>query len=105
METSRNVMAEQGEGVVVPTQTEVLDNVDDDLDRIELWTAALSSFQHPPPVYQPSTVRGDERMMLARNAALPLREVMRSAFRSQPYIAVTIALGIGWLLGRMHRAL
>jgi hypothetical protein len=54
-------MAEQGEGVVVPTQTEVLDNVDDDLDRIELWTAALSSFQHPPPGYQPSTMRGDER--------------------------------------------
>jgi hypothetical protein len=42
-----NVMAEQGEGVVVPTQTEVLDNVDDDLDRIELWTAALGSFQLP----------------------------------------------------------
>jgi hypothetical protein len=101
---SRNVMAEQGEGVVVSTQTEVLNNVDDDLDRIELWTAALSSFQHPPPAYQPSTVRGGERMMLARNTALPLREVMRSAFRKQPYIAVTIALGIGWLLGRMHRS-
>jgi hypothetical protein len=101
METSRNVMAEQGGGVVVPTQSEVLDNVDDDLDRIELLTAALSSFEHPPPAYQPSILRGDERMMLARNTALPLREVMRSAFRSQPYIAVTIALGIG----RMHRAL
>jgi hypothetical protein len=40
-----------------------------------------------------------------RNTALPLREVMRSAFRNQPYIAVTIALSIGWLLGRVHRAL
>ena len=104
-EMSRNVMAEQGEGVVVSTQTEVLNNVDDDLDRIELWTAALGSFQHPPPAYQASTVRGHERMMLARSTALPLREVMRSAFRNQPHIAVTIALGIGWLLGRMHRAL
>jgi hypothetical protein len=53
-------MAKQGEGVVVSTQTEVLNNVDDDLDRIELWTAALASFQHPPPAYQPSTVRGHE---------------------------------------------
>jgi hypothetical protein len=97
-------MAEQGEGVVVPTQTEVLDNVDDDLDRIELWTAALSSFQHPPPGYQPSTMRGDERMISARATALSLGEV-RNAFRDHPYIAVTIALGIGWLLGRMHRAL
>jgi hypothetical protein len=49
MEASSNVMAEQGEGVVVPAQTEVLNNVDEDLDRIELWTAELSSFQHPPP--------------------------------------------------------
>jgi hypothetical protein len=48
-ETSRNVMAKQGEGVVVPTQTEVLNNVDDDLDRIELWTAhwAASSILLP----------------------------------------------------------
>jgi hypothetical protein len=96
-------MAEQGEGVVVPTQTEVLDNVDDDLDRIELWTAALSSFQHPPPVYQPSTMKGDERMISARDTALSLG--VRNAFRHHPYIVVTIALGIGWLLGRMHRAL
>jgi hypothetical protein len=73
--------------------------------EFELWTAALSSFQHPPPAYQPSTLRGHERMKLARNAAIPLTEVMRSAFRNQPYIAVTIAVGIGWLLGRMHRTL
>jgi hypothetical protein len=97
-------MAEQGERVIVPTQAEVLDNVDDDLDRIELSTAALSSFQHPPPAYQP-TVRGEKRMMSARNTALPLGEVVRDAFRNQPYIAFTIALGIGWLLGRMHRSL
>jgi hypothetical protein len=97
-------MAEQGEGVVVPAQTEVLDNVDDDLDRIELWTAALSSFQRPPPAYQSNTVRAGERMISARDTALPLGEV-RNAFRDHPYIAVTIAFGIGWLLGRMHRAL
>jgi hypothetical protein len=32
---------------------EVLSKLDDDLDRIELWTAALSCFQHPAPEYQP----------------------------------------------------
>ena len=59
----------------------------------------------PPPAYQPNTVRGDERMTSARNTTLPLREVMRSVIRKQPHIAVTIALGMGWLLGRMHRSL
>ena len=88
----------------------------------------------PPPAYQPNTVRGDERMTSARNTTLPLREVMRggwkllsaavhnstrsrslltlsstwlwaAAIRKQPHIAVTIALGMGWLLGRMHRSL
>ena len=54
-------MREQREEVVVPHLIEVLDNLDDDLDRIELWTAALSCFQHPAPEYQPDNVMSDER--------------------------------------------
>jgi hypothetical protein len=97
-------MSVQEEGVVAPDQTQVLDSVNNDLDRIELWTAALSSFQRPPPAYLPNTVRADERMILPRDTALPLGEVVRSAFRDHPYIAVTIALGLGWVLGRTHRS-
>jgi hypothetical protein len=37
-------MQEQREEVIVPHRIEVLNNIDDDLDRIELWTAALSCF-------------------------------------------------------------
>ena len=48
-----NVMREPREEVVVPNLIEVLNKLDDDLDRIELWTAALSCFQHPAPEYQP----------------------------------------------------
>ena len=51
MESSRDVMREQRAEVVVPHLIEVLDNLDDDLDRIELWTAALSCFQQPAPEY------------------------------------------------------
>ena len=98
-------MGEQGEGVFVPDQTEVLDSLEDDLDRIELWTAALSSFQHPAPAYRPDTVRAGAGRTVPRNAALTLRGVVRNIFEDQPYIAVTIALGLGWLLGRMQRSL
>ena len=30
---------------------------------------------------------------------------LKNTVETQPYTAVTIALGIGWLLGRMHRPL
>jgi hypothetical protein len=141
-------MREQPEEVVAPHLIEVLDNLDDDLDRIELWTAALSCFQHPAPEYQPDNVMSDERegttrsvlnqtrdqtvdvadqvaaedsygqvrdsgsqvadaagrsMKVARYTAL--EDVVRNTIENQPYTAVAIALGLGWLLGRMHRPL
>jgi ElaB/YqjD/DUF883 family membrane-anchored ribosome-binding protein len=121
---------------------DVFDNVDGDLDRIELWTAALGCFQYPAPQYQPDSVMSDERrgmarsilneardptadianplkgaaedlcrqkqrrsvgtsMKAARNTASSLGEVVRK----QPYTALAIALGLGWLLGRMDRPL
>ena len=125
----------------VPKPIEVFDNLDDDLDRIELWTTALSCFQHPAPEYEPDTVMSDERegavnsrlreardrtadvadplksaaddshagsnaphlLMVARNTASPLGDVVRNTIENQPYTAVIIALGLGWLLGRTHR--
>jgi hypothetical protein len=127
-------MREQREEVVVPHPIEVFDNVDDDLDRIELWTAALSCFQQPAPEYQPDSVISDERKGMARstlnetrdrtadvadtlksaedfceqqarNTAPSLGDVVLNTIENQPYTAVTIALGLGWLLGRMQRAL
>ncbi len=98
-----HVMREQAQGVVVPDPTEVLDSLEGDLDRIELWTTALSSFQHPAPAYQANTVRADKRMTVARNTVFSLVDVVRGAFESQPYIVVTVALGLGWLLGRTRR--
>ena len=150
MELSRDVMREQRAEVVVPHPIEVLDNLDDDLDRIELWTAALSCFQHPAPEYQPDNVMSDEperttrsvlnqaedqavdvadqvaaegsygqardspsqvadaagrSMKVASNTASSLGDVVRNTVETEPYTAVAIALGLGWLLGRMHRPL
>jgi len=144
------VMRELREEVVAPHLIEVLDNLDDDLDRIELWTATLSCFQHPAPDYQPDNVMSDERegttrsvlnqardqtvnvadqvaaedsygqardsasqvadaagrsMRVARNTASSSGDVVRNAIEIEPYTAVAIALGLGWLLGRMHRSL
>ena len=40
---------------------------------------------------------------LARHTTSSLGEAVRNTLENQPYAAVTIALGLGWLLGRMHR--
>jgi hypothetical protein len=136
-------MRERREELVVPNPIEVFDNLDDDLDRIELWTAALSCFQHPAPDYEPDTVIRDERegtvgsmlsegrdltadvadplksaaedlhtgdnapqlLMVARSTASCMGDVVRNTIENQPYTAVAIALGLGWLLGRTDRPL
>ena len=95
-------MREQREEVVAPNPIEVLDNLDADLDRIELWTAALSCFQHPAPEYLPDNVRSDEREGTVRSMPGEARD---RTVENQPYTAVTIALGLGWLLGRTRRPL
>jgi hypothetical protein len=127
--------------------TEVFDSLDDDLDRIELWTAPLNCLHHPARKYESENVRSGElditvrglneardraaddgdrlqsgqardgasqvvdadgismNVQRARNTASPIGDVMRNTIESQPYIATAIALGLGLLLGRMHRPL
>ncbi len=46
-------MPEQAEGKIVRNLVEALERLHEDLDRVELWTAALNSFQHPVPDYRP----------------------------------------------------
>jgi hypothetical protein len=40
-----------------------------------------------------------------RNTAGSFEAAIRNTIETQPYRAAAIALGIGWLLGRMHRPL
>ena len=39
----------------------------------------------------------------ARDAGSPVERVLRTTIARQPYAAVALALGIGWLLGRSRR--
>jgi F0F1-type ATP synthase membrane subunit b/b' len=41
----------------------------------------------------------------ARKSAGSFEKALRGTIETQPYSAVVIALGLGWLLGRMHRPL
>ena len=41
----------------------------------------------------------------ARQTATGLEKWLRTMIETQPYTAAAVALGIGWLLGRMHRPL
>ena len=47
----------------------------------------------------------DEAGVRARQTASSFENALRNTIESQPYTAVFIALGIGWLLGRTHRPL
>ena len=41
----------------------------------------------------------------ARQTTGSIKKALRNTIETQPYTAAAIALGIGWLLGRMHRPL
>jgi uncharacterized protein YjbJ (UPF0337 family) len=41
----------------------------------------------------------------ARHTATTLDTWLRNSIETQPYTTAIVALGVGWLLGRMHRPL
>jgi uncharacterized protein YjbJ (UPF0337 family) len=45
----------------------------------------------------------EETAATARQTATSFESALRNAIETQPYTAVLVALGLGWLLGRMHR--
>jgi ElaB/YqjD/DUF883 family membrane-anchored ribosome-binding protein len=47
----------------------------------------------------------DSASKAARKTAGSFERALKNTIETQPYTAVAIALGIGWLLGRMHRPL
>jgi hypothetical protein len=47
-------MQEPAEGKIVRNLVEALERLHEDLDRVELWTAALNGFRSPVPDYMPS---------------------------------------------------
>jgi uncharacterized protein YjbJ (UPF0337 family) len=49
------------------------------------------------------TDAASDTVAAARDSASSFESVLRNTIETQPYTAVFMALGIGWLLGRMHR--
>ncbi len=47
-------MPEPAEDMIIRNLIESLERLRGDIDRMELWAAALGCFQHPAPEYQPS---------------------------------------------------
>jgi ElaB/YqjD/DUF883 family membrane-anchored ribosome-binding protein len=47
----------------------------------------------------------DATTKAARKTAGSFEKALRNTIETQPYTAVVIALGIGWLFGRIHRPL
>jgi ElaB/YqjD/DUF883 family membrane-anchored ribosome-binding protein len=47
----------------------------------------------------------DATSTAARRTAGSFERALRNTIETQPYTAVAIALGLGWLFGRMHRPL
>jgi uncharacterized protein YjbJ (UPF0337 family) len=39
----------------------------------------------------------------ARDTAFSFEKTLRNTIETQPYTAAVVALGLGWLIGRMHR--
>jgi hypothetical protein len=50
----QTAMPEQADNMIVRNLVEAISRLHDDLERVELWTAALGSFQSPIPGYEPS---------------------------------------------------
>jgi hypothetical protein len=46
-------MPEPAADSIVRNLIEALNRLHEDLDRVELWTAALATFRQPPPDYRP----------------------------------------------------
>jgi hypothetical protein len=48
------MVPEPAEDMIVHNLIEALERLREDLDRVELWTAALGCFQQPVPAYEPN---------------------------------------------------
>jgi hypothetical protein len=57
------MVPEPAEEMIVHNLIDALERLREDLDRLELWTAALGCFQQPVPAYEPN----DRYLLSARS--------------------------------------
>lgn len=60
-------MSAPAEELIARNLIEALDRLHEELERVELWTAALTCFLHPAPAYEPS----DQHMLPSLTRSAP----------------------------------
>jgi len=80
---------------------------DGEWPRIAVCTSACA---HPTlhrwmPFTRPRSKPAGQAADTARETASSFEKALRQTIETQPYTSAFVALGIGWLLGRMHRPL
>jgi len=96
-------MSDEREGAIRSVLNEAREQTADVADQVKSAAEDLYG-QAKDSASQVADAAG-RSVKVARNTASSLGDVVRNALENQPYTAVAIALGLGWLLGRMHRPL
>jgi ElaB/YqjD/DUF883 family membrane-anchored ribosome-binding protein len=96
-------MTDESEGTIRNVLSEARDQTADVADQVKSAVQDLYG-QAKDSTSQVADAAG-KSVKVARNTAFSLEDVVRGTIENQPYMAVAIALGLGWLLGRMHRPL
>jgi ElaB/YqjD/DUF883 family membrane-anchored ribosome-binding protein len=96
-------MTDESEGTIRSVLSEARDETADVADQVKSAVEDLYG-QAKDSTSQVADAAG-RSVKLARRTAFSLDDVARNTIENQPYLSVAIALGLGWLLGRMHRPL
>jgi ElaB/YqjD/DUF883 family membrane-anchored ribosome-binding protein len=96
-------MSDEREGTIGSVLNEARDQGADVADQVKSAAEDLYG-QARDSASQVADAAG-RSMKVARDTASSLGDVVRNTLENQPYTAVVIAFGLGWLLGRMHRPL
>jgi ElaB/YqjD/DUF883 family membrane-anchored ribosome-binding protein len=96
-------MSDEREGTIRSVFSETRDQTADVADQVK--SAAEDLYGQAKDSASQMADAAGRSMKIASNTASSLEDVVRNTIENQPYTAAAIALGLGWLLGRMHRPL
>ena len=96
-------MSDEREGTIGSVLNEARDQTADVADQVA--SAAEDLYGQARDSASQLADAAGRSLKVARDTASSLGDVVRNTLENQPYTAVVIAFGLGWLLGRMHRPL
>jgi ElaB/YqjD/DUF883 family membrane-anchored ribosome-binding protein len=96
-------MSDEREGAFRSVLNETRDQTADVADQVK--SAAQDLYGQARDSASQIADAASRSMKIPGQTASSLEEALRNTIENQPYTAVAIALGLGWLLGRTHRPL